>query len=104
MSWVEEFFDAGCENEYTDLLADTESAAREVDFIRNELELNGSDRVLDLACGHGRHAVVLAPRVAELVGFDRTELFLPHARKWASEEDITNIQFVRGDMCQPTTT
>lgn len=35
-----------------------------------------TDRVLDLACGHGRHALVVAGHVAEVVGYDWTDVSL----------------------------
>lgn len=99
MSWVEEFFDGDTyEKDYAGILADAEGTAREADFIADRLELKETDRVLDLACGHGRHAVLIAGRVASVVGLDRTERFLESARDAAAERDVPNCEFVLGDM------
>ena len=47
-------------------------SALEADAIAALLGLRPADRVLDLACGHGRHARVLARRVGRVVGLDRS--------------------------------
>jgi SAM-dependent methyltransferase len=99
MSWVEEFFDDPLYDlEYAVVLENAERTAAEADLIARELELGEKHRLLDLACGHGRHAVLLAPRVARLVGYDRTERFLEHARERAKELGLRNLELVRGDM------
>jgi ubiquinone/menaquinone biosynthesis C-methylase UbiE len=43
------------------------------------LGLAAGDRVLDLGCGHGRHARLLAGRVGSLVGLDRSGEYLRRA-------------------------
>jgi SAM-dependent methyltransferase len=54
----------------------------EADLIAGLLRLGPGDRVLDLACGHGRHAWPLAGRVGWLAGLERSEAALrrPPAR------------------------
>ena len=54
-------------------------SALEADAIAALLGLGPRDRVLDLACGHGRHARVLAARVGRLVGLDRSAAYLRRA-------------------------
>ena len=39
-----------------------EKTKNEVDFIVDIIELSGSERVLDLACGFGRHSIELSKR------------------------------------------
>ncbi len=46
-------------------------SALEADLIARLLRLGPDDRVLDLACGHGRHAWPLAGRVGWLLGLER---------------------------------
>jgi len=98
MSWVEDLFDGPYDSEYAGVLADTEGAAHEAEFIVRELDLKQNDRVLDLACGHGRHALVVAGRVAEVVGYDRTKRFIEYGQKWAADRGVTNVRFIIGDM------
>ncbi len=99
MSWVEPFFDSEFwDADYAGILADEARTAREAEFIVRELALGPSDRVLDLACGAGRHALAVAPRVAAVTGFDRTLRYLDQARARAAEAGIANIVFAAGDM------
>jgi SAM-dependent methyltransferase len=55
------------------------------------LEVGPGDRVLDLACGHGRHARAISPEVGLLVGFDRNPRYLARARG-------SGAVLVRGDL------
>ena len=38
----------------------TEETVREVGFVVHTLALSGGERILDLGCGYGRHALALA--------------------------------------------
>ncbi|MCU0728261.1 MAG: class I SAM-dependent methyltransferase [Planctomycetes bacterium] len=101
MSWDEEFFaETFWDGEYEAVIRDEERTAREAEFIARELDLGPESRVLDLACGRGRHALSLAPRVASVVGFDRTARFLTRAREEAAARGIGNVEFVEGDMAR----
>jgi SAM-dependent methyltransferase len=60
------------------------------------LRLKKGSRVLDVACGTGRHAVRLARRGAVVLGVDKTPLYLEEARRAA--KGLPNCRFVRGDM------
>jgi SAM-dependent methyltransferase len=51
----------------------------EAEVIAALLALRPGQRVLDLACGHGRHARALAGRVGELWGVDRSGPYLAKA-------------------------
>lgn len=54
-------------------------------------------RVLDLPCGHGRHAVHLAQAGAAMHGLDLNRLFLGLARQAAREAEVP-LRLARGDM------
>lgn len=54
--------------------------ALEAEVIAGLLRLGPGDRVLDLACGHGRHARALAGRVRAVVGLERSAAYLARAR------------------------
>ena len=68
---------------YEGLLSDERSDA-EAELIWSLAGMHAGDRVLDLACGHGRIANRLAARGAHVVGFDLTSSFLDRARKDAA--------------------
>jgi SAM-dependent methyltransferase len=44
------------------LTLDDERTERQIDFVVEKLDLEPGARILDLACGHGRHSVRLAER------------------------------------------
>ena len=59
--------------------------------------VSAGDRVLDLACGHGRIANRLALRGASVTGLDLSSHFLELARREAAERE-TGVEYVLGDM------
>ncbi|MFN3699238.1 MAG: class I SAM-dependent methyltransferase, partial [Dictyoglomus sp.] len=67
---------------YEDLLTD-EQTQIEVDFIRRELDLKEPKKILDVACGYGRHANRLALYGHYVIGLDINEKFLTMAREEA---------------------
>ena len=74
----------------------TEDTEHQVDFIVRTLGLRGGERVLDLACGFGRHAISLARRGFPVVGVDITEAYIGDARKAA--KDLPNARFLLSDI------
>ena len=52
-----------------------EDTGRQVDFIIEKLHLKGGERILDLACGFGRHCLELARRGFSVTGVDVTDRF-----------------------------
>ena len=99
MDRVAEFFDDKFfAQDFALMKEEEEQTAREAHFILTELALRSSDRVLDLACGFGRHALLIAPYVSELVGVDRTSSYIDDARAEAEEQGIANATFGVLDM------
>lgn len=47
-----------------------EDTARQVDFLEEKLNLKKGEKILDLACGFGRHALELARRGYDVTGVD----------------------------------
>ncbi len=70
---------------------------REVKFIDEALGVDRGGRILDLACGAGQHAVELAMRGYDLVGFDLSQSQLDWAGGLAQERN-QRLQFTYGDM------
>jgi SAM-dependent methyltransferase len=75
--------------------------AREANFIEESLGCEAGATILDLACGTGRHAVELAGRGYQVVGFDLSLAMLARASDEAQERK-QKINFVQGDMREMT--
>jgi 2-polyprenyl-3-methyl-5-hydroxy-6-metoxy-1,4-benzoquinol methylase len=63
------------------------------------LEFSGEERprVLDLACGPGRHAIPLAAFGCEVLGMDASEVLLKRAKERAERASV-KVQFEHADM------
>jgi SAM-dependent methyltransferase len=70
---------------------------REVDGIVNLLALPQGSSILDLCCGHGRHAIPLAQRGYKVTGQDLSEVFLHEAEKEAQARGV-HVHWLHGDM------
>jgi len=94
--WYRSFFG-------TDYLAAYESSlppartALEVERIVALLGLERGARILDVACGHGRHAIPLAQRGFRVTGYDLSEVFLDKAKRDAMTVGA-DVSWHRGDM------
>ena len=66
------------------------------------LELDGSEVCADFGCMWGAIAVLLAKRCDYVVGFDQTLDSLRFAKKRATEEGVSNIDFVCGNLKSST--
>jgi SAM-dependent methyltransferase len=96
MAWYESFFDESYFAEYAGFIT-PERTARDLAAIAAYLELEPGARILDLCCGHGRHAIELALRGYRVCGQDLSEVFLERARREA-EERGAKVEWARGDM------
>lgn len=91
---------------YLDTVADLLTprlSALEAEVIASLLELGPEDRVLDLACGHGRHAWPLARRAGRVIGLERSAAYLSRAAAHAAAPTATETQ-PSTDTAQPTPT
>lgn len=70
---------------------------READFIEASLNLQEGDRLLDLACGFGRHSIELSRRGHEVVGLDLSMHMLQKALNEGQRQGLS-IKFIHGDM------
>jgi ubiquinone/menaquinone biosynthesis C-methylase UbiE len=95
MHWTEGYYGALYIDSVADLL--TPGLTRlEAEVISRLLALSPSHRVLDLACGHGRHAWALAS-AAEVVGVDRSRPYLERASRGRAGAGGAP-RFVRADL------
>lgn len=99
--WYETFFGEDYLRIYAPVLP-PERTAREVEGIAGLLELLGAppgSAVLDLACGHGRHAIPLAQRGYRVTGQDLSRVFLRRAEDDSRAAGV-DVRWVHGDMRQ----
>ena len=61
---------------------------QEVDFLVQAFGLEPGQRVLDVGCGPGRHALALARRGIEVLGVDLSPEFIDLASGWAAAESL----------------
>lgn len=92
--WYEELF-ADYAGKY-DQEVFTQGTAGECDFIEREIAGDRKQRILDIGCGTGRHAIELARRGYEVVGVDLSESQLKRAREKADEAGL-RVDFRRCD-------
>lgn len=74
-----------------------EDTDNQVDFIIKTLELTGKERILDLACGYGRHALSFAKKGFTVVGVDITKDYIDDAVKTAEENSLP-AEFILSDI------
>ena len=79
----------------------TEDTKNQVDFLIKVLGLTGKERILDLACGFGRHSLEFARRGFEVVGVDITEAYVEDAGKQA-EKEMLSATFYHQDIREVT--
>src|SRR5512136_2652410 len=70
-------------------------------FIVEALDLHPGDRVLDLGCGSGVHALRLAQNGMRVVGLDIAPSLVDHATQLARTTGVSGATFVVGDMRDP---
>lgn len=76
---------------------DWREARRHVKFAAEVLQLKSGQRVLDLGCGYGRHAVELGRLGMEVYCLDLSPVLLEKAQKTAERLNIS-MHFICGDM------
>lgn len=94
--WWHSYFDADFLRIYRDFLT-PERTQREVAGLREMLALPYGARILDLACGWGRHSVELARAGFAVTGLDLSPTLLDEARRRADEAGV-QVEWVRCDM------
>lgn len=70
-----------------------EDTQNQVDFIIMTLGLTGDERILDLACGYGRHALAFARKGYRVIGVDITKVYVEDAA-----EESLNAEFIHADI------
>lgn len=64
---------------------------KDIEEIKENLNLNSSDVLLDLCCGNGVVSSRLSTDVKSVFGIDFSEAFIENAKKYSSTENITYL-------------
>ena len=76
-----------------------EKTTAEVKTIIRYSKLKKESRILDLACGRGRHSIEFGRHKYNVVGLDYSKVYLEKAARLAKEKKIQDrVSFVREDM------
>lgn len=94
--WASDYFERGYLKRWA-LGPPSAGTRREVDVIWNRLQLTAGAVLLDVGCGHGRHALALAQRGASVTGLDFAAHLLARARQLAAALAVS-VSWIRGDM------
>jgi SAM-dependent methyltransferase len=77
-----------------------ERTPAEIDRLEALLRLRPPERILDLPCGQGRHAIELARRGYQVTGMDISPYLIEIARERAGAAGV-QVRWLTGDMRQP---
>jgi SAM-dependent methyltransferase len=64
------------------------------DAFRDELALDGTGRLIDVGCGTGQIALLLAPLLAEVIGLDADAEMIAEAKRQAARRGCRNIEWI----------
>lgn len=95
-AWYKQWFDSP----YYNILyqnRDKAEARLLIDALQQELQMPKGAKVLDLACGRGRHAIYLARKGFEVTGVDLS----PQSINYAAQYEQENLSFYIMDMRHP---
>ena len=95
-NWFKTWFNT----EYYHILYKNRDYSEAEFFIKNlttNLKISNSDKILDLACGKGRHSLFLNKLGFNVVGVDLSEASIKYANKDANER----LEFFEHDMREP---
>ena len=94
--WTRDYFERGYAQRWG-LVPPSNAVRLEAANLWALLRIGPASRVIDIGCGHGRHALALAERRAEVIGIDIATALLDRARQLATELH-TEVGWIRGDM------
>lgn len=84
--------------DYLNLYAhrDEEEAKEHINFLCHQLNLTGHEKILDLCCGSGRHAILLGKLGYDVTGVDTSDFLIGKAVE--SSKDVAAVKFLCRDM------
>ncbi len=94
--WAREYFERGYGQRWG-LLPPSDRVRLEATGLATLLQLSPGSRIIDIGCGHGKHALPLAERGADVIGLDFSAPLLNRAQQLAADLRI-QVRWIRGDM------
>jgi len=95
-SWFKDWFNSPYYHQLY-FKRDEDEAAHFIDQLINHLQPESNSKILDIACGKGRHAIHLSQKKMDVTGIDLSEESIIEALKY--EKD--NLHFFKHDMRLP---
>ena len=96
--WTREYLERGYAQRWG-LPAPSDRVRLDAKALCGLLQLSSTSRVVDVGCGHGRHAIALAECGLDVIGLDFSAPLLNRARQVATEFG-SPVRWIRGDMRQ----
>lgn len=94
--WFASWFNQDYLNLYS--YRDIEEGRLQVHFIIQQLHLQGNEKMLDLGCGMGRHAVIFAEEGFDVLGLDYSSVLIEKALTIVEKNPTLKLRFILGDM------
>lgn len=94
--WYNKWFNHDYLNLYNN--RNESEAQQHIKFLQEHLDIGQCQRILDLGCGTGRHARLLAALQKQVVGIDSSSYLINEAKKFAEKNPGLDLQFVKQDM------
>jgi len=95
-NWYEDFFQ-GINCELWENAIPPEVTKQEVDFLVSELNVQKGQKILDIPCGAGRHAIELSKKGFYVTGIDISKTFIEGLTEKIMSEKL-NIKAVQADI------
>ena len=88
MYYSESFFAQSIEDDFAGWYNE-DAVKRQIDFILQHCQVKPNSKVLDVACGHGRHAALLGKRGYQVLGTDISDRLIAYLTETYSDEKIS---------------
>ncbi len=94
--WFKDWFNT---EEYLDVYRhrNEDDAKKLVDLILSKVNISHGSKVLDMACGAGRHSIIFAQYGFKVTAVDLSEKLIKVAKKTAAESNV-NVNFIESDL------
>lgn len=90
------YFDGYYKDIWRDLIP-TELTVKETDFIMQYFNLQPGNKVLDIMCGYGRHAITLAKKGINVTAVDNLDEYIDEINKTVSNDGLS-INAIKADI------